>query len=144
MVTKNIAIKQRNLYKSQSCVCSMVKKKKAEVQKATQKFPVKHNCSLEINDKKQVDDFVCSKCLKSIETNQRFVLLGTYELNKKEKEKLDVGFISEYYYHIQCWVDYFNDRVIEKLKNSQQQAMEMISSSPLFSNLIKNTHILAV
>lgn len=122
----------------------MVTKKKEKVQKATQKFPVKYDCSIKINDKKQVDDFVCSKCLKSIENKQRFVLLGTYELGNKEKEKLDVGFVSEYYYHLQCWIDYFNDRVIEKLKNSQQQAVELMGKSPLFANLIKNAQMLQV
>jgi hypothetical protein len=122
----------------------MVIKKKVETEKTTQKFPIKCNGTVKINEKKLINDFVCAKCLKTIGKNQRFVLLGTYELNKKSGANLDVGLVDEHYYHISCWVDYFNQRVIERLTRTQSQAIDFLQNNPVFDNLIKNTNLLRV
>jgi hypothetical protein len=116
----------------------MVKKKKEVKEETTQEFPVVYDGLVKINNKKLINDFVCAKCLKTIGANQRFVLIGTYEFKEKDKENLNVGLVSEYFYHIQCWVDYFNGKVTERLINSQSQVMEMLKSNPMFNSLIKN------
>ena len=137
-------IDKPNIYKAKGCVCHMVKKKKVKVENTTQTFPVKYLGEVRINDKKLINDFVCAKCLKEIKLGERFVLLGTYDFKDKDDELLDVGFISEYFYHMQCWVDYFNQKVIERLTNSKTQAMEMFRNNPMFNNLVKNVQLLKV
>ena len=117
----------------------MVKKEK---KKTTQHYPVKSEGVVKINDEKQVKDFICSKCLNEIKEDERFVLIGTYELKEKAEDNLDVGFVSEYFYHLNCWVEYFNQKVIEKLHTSQSQAMDLIKGNPVFQNLIKNASLL--
>lgn len=123
----------------------MVIKKQAEKKKKpTQQYPVKYGGIVKINEKKLVDDFVCEKCLLEIKPNSRFVFLGTYELKKREKENLDVGLVSEHLYHLPCWIEYFNLKVIEKLTQSQKNAMELMKNHPVFENLIKNAQLLKI
>lgn len=122
----------------------MISKKKAEVENTAQKFPIKYNGFVRINEKKLVNNFVCAKCLKTIGINQRFVLLGTYEFNKKEKENLDVGLVDEYFYHLPCWIKYFNQKVIERLAQTSKQAMGFLRNNPMFNNLIKNASLLKI
>jgi len=106
------------------------------------KYPIKKDGICKINDKKLIKDFVCSKCLNDIKEGERFVLIGTYELKEKVLENLEVGFVSEYFYHLSCWIDYFNEKVVDKLKASQTQALDFMKNSPALQNLIKNASLL--
>lgn len=122
----------------------MVIKKEVKSVKTTQKYPIKYEGMVKINDKRKINDFVCGKCLKPIIKNQRFVVLGTYVLNKKDKQFLNVGFVQEDFYHLPCWTEYFNQKVIERLTQSQSQAMDFLKSNPMFDNLIKNARLLTI
>lgn len=74
--------------------------------------------------------FVCYHCKKSILENQKYVIVGTH-IGIKERETF-----SEYFYHLNCWVESFNLAVKKKLDEAQKQAMDVIKQSPMF-NMIK-------
>ena len=74
--------------------------------------------------------FVCYHCGKKIKEGEKYVIVGTH-VGIKEKETF-----SEYFYHLKCWGDYFNERVTDRLNVAQRQAMAVIKQSPMF-NLVK-------
>jgi hypothetical protein len=75
-------------------------------------------------------EFVCYHCKKKILEKEKYVIVGTY-IGIKKRETF-----SEYFYHLNCWVEFFNLAVKKRLDNAQKQAMDVIKQSPMF-NMIK-------
>lgn len=73
--------------------------------------------------------FVCHHCKKKILENEKYVIVGTY-IGIKKRETF-----SEYFYHLNCWVEFFNQAVKKRLDNAQKQAMDVIQQSPMFNML---------
>lgn len=65
----------------------------------------------------------CSKKINLDDKEQQYVLLGTYNRIKKPDD--------EQYFHFVCFVDWFNQRVLEKAKNNvkamQEKAMGLFN-----------------
>lgn len=73
--------------------------------------------------------FVCYHCKKKILENEKYVIVGTYiGIEKRET-------FSEYFYHLNCWVEFFNQAVKKRLDETQKQAFDVIKQSPMFSML---------
>jgi hypothetical protein len=65
----------------------------------------------------------CLVCTKDINLDKdKYVLLGTYNGLKKSKK-------SEDYFHFSCWIDYFNQKIIDRIAFGQDQAMKILSGS---------------
>ena len=123
------------------------KRGKKELKKSllpSETLPVKHKGVVLINDGKLQKDFVCIKCLKKITKGQQFVVFGTYQLEKKVKETLEVGYISEKFFHTKCWGEHFNEKVLQRLSESQGKAMSFLQNNPLFKNLMSNVNLLRI
>ena len=74
----------------------------------------------------------CSFCLKQINLKKdKFVLVGAY--NRVEKPN------DEAYFHFQCWVDFFNQRVLQKTRANiqfmQQKAMALFNN-PMIKSML--------
>ena len=74
--------------------------------------------------------FVCYHCRKKIKEGEKYVIVGTY-LGIKKRETF-----SEYFYHLNCWQEFFNQAVKKRLDEVQKQAFDVIKQSPMF-NLVK-------
>lgn len=82
------------------------------------------------------DNHICEKCKKEILLNERCVNLITYR-------ELQTNNIREnYWYHFQCWLDFFNDCVLNRLKAAQGKAAEIMKSNPLINKFMKNAGLL--
>ena len=65
----------------------------------------------------------CFACHKSIDTEEeKYVLLGTYNGTGKAKKNED-------FFHFQCWIDHFNQKIIDRIAIGQEQAMKMLSGT---------------
>lgn len=65
----------------------------------------------------------CFACKKAIDTEKdKYVLLGTYNGTGKAKK-------DEKFYHFQCFVDWFNQKLVDRISNAQGQAMKMLAGS---------------
>lgn len=73
--------------------------------------------------------FVCYHCKKKILDNEKYVIVGTH-IGIKKRETF-----SEYFYHLNCWVEFFNLAVKKRLDEAQKQAFDVIKQSPMFSML---------
>lgn len=63
----------------------------------------------------------CYACKKFIDLEKdRYVLLGTYKEGKAMEEN---------YYHFQCWIDFFNQKIIDRIALGQDKAMKMLAGS---------------
>lgn len=79
--------------------------------------------------KNKPKDFVCYHCKKKILEEQKYVIVGTY-IGVKERETF-----SEYFYHLNCWVEYFNQSVNKKLGEIQNQIVDSLKNNPMFQAL---------
>jgi len=61
---------------------------------------------------------ICSYCQKEIDLeNEKHVLLGTYR---------GENILDESYFHFQCFQDWYNSKIIEKTKNTIQDASKKV------------------
>lgn len=98
---------------------------------AKKRFPVKFNTSMQINDPKLKKDFICDYCLHEFKPKDRFVVLGTYDINEILKNKkntevlfLNVGFVSERFYHLDCWRQWFSNQITKSVQDIQKQLLD--------------------
>ena len=61
---------------------------------------------------------MCNFCGEEISESKRFVLIGTYEKNDK------IDFQEEKFYHIDCFVKWYNSQVEKKAKGIVLQARD--------------------
>ena len=94
----------------------------------------KNEGKLKVISKKKI----CDRCHKLILPNEKCVLLRTYRDIETEKMQ------SEFWYHIKCWVDFFNECVIAKLRVSEKMAFNVIKNNPIMQNLMKNAGVLQI
>lgn len=94
------------------------------------KFPSKFDITLEIHSPKAQKDFVCEYCLKEFQKGERICVLGTYELidnisysKVRNNNFIKAGFVSEYFYHIACWKQYFNQAIKDSVEAMQKQLL---------------------
>ena len=83
--------------------------------------------------KKEVQ-IVCEFCKKEIFISKEpYVKLSTYNMRGMDDE--------HDYFHLQCWSEYFNSKVLEKakvqLKIMQDRAMSILKT-PMISSLLSN------
>lgn len=76
---------------------------------------------------KKGETWHCANCFKKIDLKKdKFVTINTWQ-GKSDVPKL----ISEYYFHFQCWKDYFNKCVTDKAKsgveNMQKKVMGLMN-----------------
>lgn len=65
----------------------------------------------------------CHACGKIIDLEvDKHVLLGTYNGTGKAKKNED-------FFHFECWVDHFNQKIIDRISKGQDQAMKMLAGS---------------
>jgi hypothetical protein len=74
--------------------------------------------------------FVCYHCSFKIKEGEKYVIVGTY-LGIKKRETF-----SEYFYHLNCWQEFFNQAVKKRLDEAKKQAFDVIEQSPMF-NIVK-------
>jgi hypothetical protein len=79
---------------------------------------------------KRLDKWHCISCSKSISPTEKQVVVIT---------KVDGKHIEESYFHFQCWIDYFNERVSLKAKANvgemQEQVMSLLKS-PMIAGIL--------
>lgn len=62
----------------------------------------------------------CYACKKDIDLDtEKYVVLGTY----KGKKQMD-----ENHFHFQCWIDYFNKKIMQRIQKGQEMAMGMVQN----------------
>jgi hypothetical protein len=62
----------------------------------------------------------CLKCGEEIGLEKdKYVLLGTYNGTGKSKKNED-------FFHFKCWIDYLNEKIIQRISIGQEHAMKMI------------------
>lgn len=75
---------------------------------------------------------ICIKCLMNIDTKRdKYVMIGTYNIPSKPDDKQ--------FLHFNCWVEYFNNYVMNKAKlmiqEMQSHAMEVFNNPAIRSIL---------
>lgn len=64
----------------------------------------------------------CKVCKLDITLSKdKYVLLGTYNGTGKAKK-------DELYFHFQCWVTYFNERIMQRIQIGTEQVSNIVSS----------------
>lgn len=65
----------------------------------------------------------CHACGKYIDIDEeKYVLLGTYNGTGKSKNH-------EAFFHFQCWLDHFNQKIMDRIALGQDQAMKMLGKT---------------
>ena len=73
---------------------------------------------------------ICYKCKKVIDRKkEKYVILSTIDLKTK--------FDEHSYYHFQCWIDYFNSKVIEKAKYNVEMMQKRVMNNPMIKGLFE-------
>lgn len=63
----------------------------------------------------------CYACKQPINLDtDKYVVLGTY----KGKKQMD-----ENHFHFQCWIDYFNQKIMARIQKGQDMAMGMLKGA---------------
>lgn len=71
-------------------------------------------------EKKINKEKMCEYCKNKINIdNDRYVSLLTNDGKK---------LIEETYFHIKCWQDYFNDKIIQRVQKGQKMAMNLMGN----------------
>lgn len=100
------------------------------VEQKKRKLPTKtlKGQTLKLSSRKP-QDFVCYHCKKKIKEGEKYVIVGTHIGIKRQET------FSKYFYHLNCWTEFFNQAVKKRLDEVQKQAYDVIKQSPMFSML---------
>jgi len=72
----------------------------------------------------------CYHCKRMINLKRdKYVVLSTINIEKQPDE--------HNYYHFQCWINYFNSKVIETAKNNVMKMQEQVMNSPMIKSMLK-------
>lgn len=65
----------------------------------------------------------CLNCGNSIDIEkEKYVLVGTYNGTGKSQK-------DEQFFHFQCWIDFFNQKIIDRISIGQKKAMELLGGT---------------
>jgi hypothetical protein len=81
---------------------------------------------------KPIKSHICVRCQKEIKKGEMAVLVRNYSSLPEDKVH------SEYYYHNVCWMQFFEECIVQKMKLMQGQVMDIIKKNPDILNMFRN------